>query len=142
MAAAAATSTPAAPPPARPATSSPTGCRPGARRLVLKVSLDEMEANWARSAGELMLADARAWSSWPAGPSGSYRTLRPLRGGARATARDSSTATCRCSPCAGPPRASARDVGRRGRGPRGLARGARGHRGAAGCRTPAWLRRC
>ncbi|MDR7268191.1 two-component system C4-dicarboxylate transport sensor histidine kinase DctB [Pelomonas saccharophila] len=46
--------------------------------VVLKVSLDEMEANWARSAGELMLADARGVVFLASRPEWKYRTLQPL----------------------------------------------------------------
>ncbi|PZP36558.1 MAG: sensor histidine kinase [Roseateles depolymerans] len=52
--------------------------------IVLKVSLDEMEANWARSAGELMLADARGVVFLASRPEWKYRTLRELSAGARA----------------------------------------------------------
>ncbi|HEY0956600.1 MAG TPA: histidine kinase dimerization/phospho-acceptor domain-containing protein, partial [Roseateles sp.] len=52
--------------------------------VVLKVSLDEMESNWARSAGDLMLADARGVVFLASRPEWKYRTLRPLTAAARA----------------------------------------------------------
>ncbi|CAM3864526.1 ATP-binding protein [Roseateles saccharophilus] len=51
---------------------------PDAGVVVLKVSLDEMEANWARSAAELMLADARGVVFLASRPEWKYRTLQPL----------------------------------------------------------------
>jgi len=51
--------------------------------VVLKVSLDEMEANWARSAGDLMLADARGVVFLASRPEWKYRTLQPLTVAAR-----------------------------------------------------------
>ncbi len=51
---------------------------PPAGVVVLKVSLDEMEANWARSAGELLLADARGVVFLASRPEWKYRTLTPL----------------------------------------------------------------
>lgn len=57
---------------------------PAAGVVVLKVSLDEMEANWARSAGELMLADARGVVFLASRPEWKYRTLQPLPGAVRA----------------------------------------------------------
>lgn len=56
--------------------------------LVLKVSLDEMGANWARSAGELMLADARGVVFLASRPEWQYRTLQPLSAAVRAELRD------------------------------------------------------
>ncbi|MCE4535909.1 ATP-binding protein [Pelomonas sp. P7] len=56
--------------------------------VVLKASLDEMEANWARSAGELMLADARGVVFLASRPEWKYRTLAPLPQAARAELRD------------------------------------------------------
>ncbi len=56
---------------------------PAAGVVVLKVSLDEMEANWARSAGELMLADARGVVFLASRPEWKYRTLQPLSAAAR-----------------------------------------------------------
>ena len=58
-----------------------SGAAPGV--VVLKVSLDEMEANWARSAGELMLADARGVVFLASRPEWKYRTLAPLSAAAR-----------------------------------------------------------
>ncbi len=52
--------------------------------IVLKVSLDEMEANWARSAGELMLADAQGVVFLASRPEWKYRTLGPLPEAVRA----------------------------------------------------------
>lgn len=52
--------------------------------VVLKVSLDEMEANWARSAGDLMLADAHGVAFLASRPEWKYRTLQPLTDAARA----------------------------------------------------------
>ncbi|MCE4553490.1 ATP-binding protein [Roseateles cellulosilyticus] len=52
--------------------------------VVLKASLDEMEANWARSAGELMLADAKGVVFLASRPDWKYRTLAPLPAAARA----------------------------------------------------------
>jgi two-component system C4-dicarboxylate transport sensor histidine kinase DctB len=52
--------------------------------VVLKVSLDEMEANWARSAGDLMLADARGVVFLGSRPEWKYRTLEPLSPAVRA----------------------------------------------------------
>ena len=52
--------------------------------VVLKVSLDEMEANWARSAGNLMLADARGVVFLASRPEWKYRTLQPLTAAVRA----------------------------------------------------------
>ena len=52
--------------------------------VVLKVSMDEMEANWARSAGELMLADARGVVFLATRPEWKYRALRPLTAAMRA----------------------------------------------------------
>lgn len=56
--------------------------------VVLKVSLDDMEANWARSAGELMLADARGVVFLASRPDWKYRTLLPLSAAARAELHD------------------------------------------------------
>lgn len=56
--------------------------------VVLKVSLDEMEANWARSAGELMLADARGVVFLASRPEWKYRTLQPLSDAIRAELHD------------------------------------------------------
>ncbi|MGM9481008.1 sensor histidine kinase [Roseateles sp. NT4] len=56
--------------------------------VVLKVSLDEMEANWARSAGDLMLADARGVVFLASRPEWKYRTLQPLSTAARAELHD------------------------------------------------------
>ncbi|NCT82239.1 MAG: sensor histidine kinase [Comamonadaceae bacterium] len=61
---------------------------PAAGVVVLKVSLDEMEANWARSAGELMLADARGVVFLASRPEWKYRTLLPLSAVARAELRE------------------------------------------------------
>lgn len=55
--------------------------------VVLKVTLDEMEANWARSAGDLMLADARGVVFLASRPEWKYRTLQPLSPAARAELR-------------------------------------------------------
>ncbi|MFG6489311.1 ATP-binding protein [Roseateles sp. BYS78W] len=62
------------------------GPHPGV--VVLKVSLDEMEANWARSAGELMLADARGVVFLASRPEWKYRTLQPLTTAVRAELHD------------------------------------------------------
>ncbi|KQV60515.1 hypothetical protein ASC95_03430 [Pelomonas sp. Root1217] len=56
--------------------------------VVLKVSLDEMEANWARSAGELMLADARGVVFLASRPEWKYRTLQPLSDATRKELHD------------------------------------------------------
>lgn len=56
--------------------------------VVLKVSLDEMEANWARSAGDLMLADARGVVFLASRPEWKYRTLQPLTTDVRAELHD------------------------------------------------------
>jgi two-component system C4-dicarboxylate transport sensor histidine kinase DctB len=56
--------------------------------VVLKVSLDEMEANWARSAGDLMLADARGVVFLASRPQWKYSTLQPLTASARAELHD------------------------------------------------------
>ena len=56
--------------------------------VVLKVSLDEMEANWARSAGDLMLADARGVVFLASRPEWKYRTLQPLTPAVRAELHD------------------------------------------------------
>lgn len=61
---------------------------PAAGVVVLKVSLDEMEANWARSAGQLMLADARGVVFLASRPEWKYRTLQPLSPAVRAELRD------------------------------------------------------
>ena len=61
---------------------------PHAGVVVLKVSLDEMEANWARSAGELMLADARGVVFLASRPEWKYRTLQPLTAAVRAELHD------------------------------------------------------
>ncbi len=58
------------------------GPRPGV--VVLKVSMEEMEVNWARSAGELMLADARGVVFLATRPEWKYRALRPLTAAMRA----------------------------------------------------------
>ncbi|MBV8036975.1 ATP-binding protein [Roseateles sp.] len=56
--------------------------------VVLKVSLEEMEANWARSPGELMLADARGVVFLASRPEWKYRTLQSLSAAARAELHD------------------------------------------------------
>jgi two-component system, NtrC family, C4-dicarboxylate transport sensor histidine kinase DctB len=61
---------------------------PAAGAVVLKVSLDEMEANWARSASDLMLADARGVVFLASRPEWKYRTLQPLSPAERAELRD------------------------------------------------------
>lgn len=61
---------------------------PAAGVVVLKVSLDEMEANWARSAGELMLADARGVVFLASRPEWKYRTLQPLSAATRTELHD------------------------------------------------------
>ncbi|WP_457349811.1 ATP-binding protein [Roseateles sp. P5_D6] len=61
---------------------------PTAGVVVLKVSLDEMEANWARSAGELMLADARGVVFLASRPEWKYRTLQPLSDATRKELHD------------------------------------------------------
>ncbi len=61
---------------------------PAAGVVVLKVSLDEMEANWARSAGDLMLADARGVVFLASRPEWKYRTLQPLSPAERAELHD------------------------------------------------------
>ncbi|HEY8876511.1 MAG TPA: ATP-binding protein [Roseateles sp.] len=61
---------------------------PAAGVVVLKVSLDEMEANWARSASELMLADARGVVFLASRAEWKYRTLQPLSPAERAELRD------------------------------------------------------
>lgn len=61
---------------------------PAAGVVVLKVVLDEMEANWARSAGELMLADARGVVFLASRPEWKYRSLKPLGAAVRAELHD------------------------------------------------------
>ena len=61
---------------------------PAAGVVVLKVSLDEMEANWARSAAGLMLADEQGVVFLASRPEWKYRTLQPLPEGARAALRE------------------------------------------------------
>lgn len=56
--------------------------------VVLKVTLDEMEANWARSAGDLMLADARGVVFLASRPEWKYRSLQPLTAAARTELRE------------------------------------------------------
>lgn len=60
---------------------------PVAGVVVLKASLDEMESNWTRSTGELMLADARGIVFLSSRPEWKYRTLRPLTPAMRAEVR-------------------------------------------------------
>lgn len=60
---------------------------PAAGVVVLKASLDEMESNWTRSTGELMLADARGVVFLSSRPEWKYRTLRPLSPAVRAELR-------------------------------------------------------
>jgi C4-dicarboxylate-specific signal transduction histidine kinase len=52
--------------------------------VVLKVSLAEMEANWARSTGDLMLADAQGVVFLASRPEWKYGTLLPLGDAVRA----------------------------------------------------------
>lgn len=63
-----------------------SGAAPGV--IVLKASLDEMEANWARGAGNLMLADSRGVVFLASRPEWKYRTLRPLSDANRAELAD------------------------------------------------------
>jgi two-component system C4-dicarboxylate transport sensor histidine kinase DctB len=52
--------------------------------VVVKVSLDEMEANWARGKDQLMLADEQGVVFLASRPEWKYRSLRPLSPAARA----------------------------------------------------------